>query len=324
MKSWKDNSFSTLICFFGPAEFFHFQGCNILREYWTKITGSKAQTLEAHDIQKSEQFTTIWEQRSMLEQNSLYIIPRVEKIRDFNKKLNLIPMKNKIDNPICLSYVGSKIPSNLEKNLNRLRFELIPCFQATDQEIPLIISDFLKKHRLKLHTDSIKLLLAHIGNDLFKLENEIKKLSLLFPSTTKILQCDDIAHFLGLLREDHAFKLTQFFLGHRYNEALLFCDHLLQRGESTIAILGILSRHIRTALKISSLNTKNIPISEQSRSLFLPYSITSSYHKYLSKVSDKILEKSLLLCQQTDMNLKSSRRIPEDLALSTIISTLQV
>lgn len=168
MKSWKDNSFSTLICFFGPAEFFHFQGCNILREYWTKITGSKAQTLEAHDIQKSEQFTTIWEQRSMLEQNSLYIIPRVEKIRDFNKKLNLIPMKNKIDNPICLSYVGSKIPSNLEKNLNRLRFELIPCFQATDQEIPLIISDFLKKHRLKLHTDSIKLLLAHIGNDLFK------------------------------------------------------------------------------------------------------------------------------------------------------------
>lgn len=319
---WRKYKTSELIMVWGPNEYLLYKALSSLKGTWTQVFKTSPQTLEQKDIQNPQQFTALWEERNMFEPDPLYIIPQVEKKKDFGKYLKLIPGNGSLQSPLCFSYKGNSLPQAITKECSRIKARLIPCFDPSPRDIPKLVKSIMKDLGVFLDQSGLLVLLDTLGDDLFKLENELRKLALVFLDHNKPLSAKDISPYLGLLREDHAFALSQYLLDNKPQKAEALILDLLGRGESSIAILGILARHLRTSLKVIAGIRKNVPASELARSLRMPFSVIGNYSRYARNLSSKRLVACLELCQAADMEFKSSSKLPDDLLLSQIIQTL--
>ncbi|NRA44035.1 MAG: DNA polymerase III subunit delta [Oligoflexales bacterium] len=321
-KLWSKHQTSQVIMVWGPNEYLLHKALLILRKAWFKQLKTHPQTLEQKDIQNPQQFTALWEERNMFEPDPLYLVPRVEKKKDFAKYLKLVPGSSSLQSPLCFSYKANSLPQAINKECARIKAHLIPCFDPSPRDIPNLSKSLMKELGVYLDQSGLALLLDTLGDDLFKLENELRKLALVFLGRKEALSAKDISPYLGLLREDHAFALSQYLLENKPQKAQALVLDLLQRGESSIAILGILARHLRTSLKVVDAMRKNIPSSELARSLRMPFSVVNNYTRYARNLSSRRLVACLELCQSADMDFKSSSKVPDDLLLSEIILTL--
>ena len=319
---WGKYQTSQVIWVWGANEYLLHKALLGLKQTWSQTFKTSPQTLEQKDIQNPQQFTALWEERNMFEPDPLYLIPRVEKKKDISKYLKLIPSSTSLQSPICFSYKSSSLPQAISKECSRIKAHFIPCFDPSPRDIPKLIKSVMKEVGICLDQSGLILLHDTLGDDLFKLENELRKLALVFLDRKETLSAKDISPYLGLLREDHAFALSQYLLDHKPQQAQALVLDLLGRGESSIAILGILARHLRTSLKVVAALKKNVPASELARSLRMPFSVVNNYARYARNLSYKRLISCLELCQNADMDFKSSSKLPDDLILSEIILTL--
>ena len=319
---WSKAQTSQVIWVWGPNEYLLHRALLSLKKSWTKALKTTPQTLEQKDIQSPQQFTALWEERNMFEPDPLYLMPRVEKKKDFAKYLKLVPGAASLQSPLCFSYKGNALPQAINKECSRIKAHLIPCFDPSPRDFPNLVKSIMKELGVPLDQSGLALLMDTLGDDLFKVENELRKLALVFLDRKEPLGAKDISPYLGLLREDHAFALSQYLLDNKPHKAQALVLDLLQRGESSIAILGILARHLRTSLKVIAAIQKNIPSSELARSLRMPFSVVNNYARYARSLSSRRLVACLELCQNADMDFKSSSKVPDDLILSEIILTL--
>ncbi|MFK7824222.1 MAG: DNA polymerase III subunit delta [Oligoflexales bacterium] len=321
-KLWNKSQTSQVIWIWGANEYLLHKALLSLKQTWSQTFKTSPQTLEQKDIQNPQQFTALWEERNMFEPDPLYLIPRVEKKKDISKYLKLIPSSTSLQSPICFSYKTNSLPQAISKECTRIKAHLVPSFDPSPRDFPTLVKSVMKEVGVHLDQSGVMLLLETLGEDLFKLENELRKLALVFLDRKEALSAKDISPYLGLLKEDHAFALSQYLLDNNPHKAQALVLDLLGRGESSIAILGILARHLRTSLKVLAAIKNNIPSSEMARNLRMPFSVVNNYTRYARSLSYKRLITCLELCQNADMNFKSSSKLPDDLILSEIILTL--
>ncbi len=173
-----------------------------------------------------------------------------------------------------------------------------------------------KSFSLNLDDDALELLIDLIGNDFFKLNNELKKLSLIFREDTNLLSAKSISPELGMLRQDHAFTLTDHILSHKKEAALKLIDQLLTRGESSISILGIIARHCRNSLAFKRQQVLGEPVEVR-----LPFHVKRTYQSYCQNLDERRISEALSFCQKVDSSLKSSG-MSEFILLSSVIDKL--
>lgn len=156
---------------------------------------------------------------------------------------------------------------------------------------------------------------------MFTVENEIRKLSLIFADCSETLSADQLAPYLDCLKEEHAFKLDQSLISGNIATAQALLHDLLRRGESHLAILGILAHHCRKALQVYYLNKEGKQVREISQAIGLPFNIVKNYIPYARKSSPQKFKTALFQCQEADIIFKTSR-IQSEIILSDVITTL--
>lgn len=308
-----------IIVIFGPSEHLHGMAIQQFRNLWTQLPNTSLQAIDAVEI-NGDFLSQVWSQESMFEPKGFYIFRRVEKKTDFSKFLGAL-----IDSPprqhLCFSILSPSIPVKLAAALKGLDHVTIPCFEPAPFEMDRYVQNQLIRHNIKMHPEAFALFRQAIGQDLSTIDNELSKLNLIFTDQKKEIHADDLAPILGFLRQDQVFQLDKLFLTGKTQEALALVLSLNKRGESPLAILGIITAHIRKSLRISRHLKDGLTAEQIAGSLKLPLPVIKSYTGYIRMKSPQAMIQALRLCQKADQQLKGSG-IEGDLILSQLVYLL--
>ena len=246
-------------------------------------------------------------QRDLFQPNTqLYIIRSKDEQRSLWKAL--LEVKIKFCHVLLFNCRKKSLSAASQKNFKTLKAKLIACPSPRPYEYAQHLQRICTQHKLQLDRRGQQLLLEHGGLQLDALANEVQKLALIF-GTSKIT-ATDIAPHLGLLREDSSFAILDLLLNKQHSRAQLTVEKLLQRGESAIAILGLLAYFLRNLILASEGQLK------------LPPRQVTRYQSLARHYQPTACLSLLAHCQQADMLLKTSRLRPE-LVLGNILLRLR-
>ncbi len=302
---------------FGPCDYLKVK----TEEKFIKEYQGSCMRLPAEKV-GSKELDEMFFQDSIFDPSLLYIIKNVEKKGDFSKNLAILKASTAIRNTILLHSNYKTVPKALQKEMDRLGGTMIPCYGPNAYELKRFIVALAKRFQLNLSDSASEFLSSSIGNDFFSLENEIRKLSLIFSEAQgATITADQIAPYTDYLKEENAFKLDQFIMQKELGHAQALLHDLLKRGQSPLALLGILSHHCRKSLQIHSLLMRHQGVNDIIKVVRMPMFILRSYVDYVKKSSHQKFKTALLECNEADIMLKTSK-IDHDLVLSRILLTL--
>jgi DNA polymerase III delta subunit len=320
-KAWVPGAAPSLTIAWGDSDYFLNKACTAFRNQFQAQEAVYYGSFDAVQLSPDE-FMGLTRASGMFDPTSAYCIRRVHEAKEFWKNLANILHVRVLQNHLLLCIEGSKIPVKFLDQCQRLECLMIPCFQLSGVDLHTYVVLLCRKFELLVSQAGQKFLLECVGDDLYRLENEVQKLSLIFSESKDEVSQDDIAHYLGILREDHAFKLTNLLMERRPADAMVLVADLMQRGESSLAILGIMTRHLRIAIKVAIVRQVESRDYEIARKLQLPAFIIKSYNQYVKKASVRALSHALTLCQRADVLLKTSRCANEDVLIGSIIEAM--
>ena len=142
----------------------------------------------------------------MFAERQVVLLKEGQQMRDIDK------LEGYINNPLLstvfvVSYKEKKIDgrSKLAKLLKE-KGELLSTKKMYENQLPEWISALAESKGYSLSEKALMLLVAHIGNDLSRINNEIEKLAVNLGSRTTITE-DDIEKYVGVSKEYNAFEL---------------------------------------------------------------------------------------------------------------------
>ena len=137
------------------------------------------------------------------------------------------------------------------------RIVCLPLPKADSQELKQWLAERSRHHGAHLSPDAVEQLLAFVGNDLRLLDSELAKLAAFGEGQT--VTVDQVRQLVSYTRETVIFELTDA-LGHRdVRAALRKARELLDEGESSYAVLGMVGRHISSLLRARDLLDRGVP-----------------------------------------------------------------
>jgi len=311
-----------LVVLRGEADFLVTETARSLRI----IYEAKSWAIERWDAPQvnPERFLQATAAASLFDPETLTFINQAQGKNDLVNQLATVRQAKDIQNPVCLLWRGGDIPAKMQKELDRLQAFVLSCDEPAPWEFRDFVVDRAQHYQMKLAGDAADLLLEAVGTDLFKLDNELNRVSLTLgvPGQMAIVTAEALRPLLGFLREDHIFKLDQFLCQEAYGRALLLLKDLLDRGEKALGLLAILAMHCRKALQIQAgVRTGQNP-AEMAKTLRLPPSVIQSYMGYVQRRPPQGFAKALRLCHEADRRLKS-RSEGEEIWLNQIIWELR-
>lgn len=306
----KSGQLPRIIVVWGPSEYLLNKTCKIAKNSWLRQTNSPAVVHESSNLIK-DGLDVVFEQAGLFTASSLHIVRRAEKIKSLENKLSNLQFSS---NNIIFWIEASRRPNKLFKALSSYRPQEITCSSPKPRELHLFLKDLCQERKLNIEQKAYQLILQAVGEDLYELENTIEKLSLEFAFSEKHeISVDQIASSIGVLREDHAFKLVDHILNRRLSNAYILIDDLICRGIEPLAILGILARHLRNAIKLLEPGNDGVN---------LPPFVKRQYASYLKIKKFDDLKQAMIFCQKIDLQLKSNKKLSPTIQLNSLLTIL--
>jgi DNA polymerase III delta subunit len=311
--------FPHLVICFGASDYLLLKTSFALKSSWNKLAENSS-SIDAQDLD-AETLGELVRETPIFSPKFLYVVRGVEKRSDFWRYLSEFKDKKDFRNCLTLLVNNPKILEKLRAEAKRLGATLIECVEPKPYEIPQYVGGVAKKYGLNLTNDAKNLVVECLGKELSVLDNEIKRLALIFPASQTILNSRDIAPYLNFLKEDLGSKLRNLILQHSYSHAQALIFSLLRRGESGLALLGMLAKHCRSSLKVSYLLRQGYTYKEIATKTQLQSYQIAGYAKYMESSSKAKLTAALKLCTEADSALKSSR-VSEEVVLGQILASM--
>jgi DNA polymerase-3 subunit delta len=144
----------------------------------------------------------------MFAERQVVLLKEAQQMKDIDK------LESYIANPLSstvfvVSYKGKTIDkrSKLSKILKQ-NGEILSSKKLYDNQLPEWTNDFIQSHGLTIAPRALILLVDHIGNDLSRIANEFKKVSMNLGDRKNITE-DDIENFVGISKEYNVFELQE-------------------------------------------------------------------------------------------------------------------
>jgi DNA polymerase III delta subunit len=232
----------------GDSDFLRYKACERIKAIWATLTGQSPMFMESLDLDGG-QFQSLWSQRNLFEPEPLYILRRAHLQRQLSTWLGKIKQVGFVKSHFLID-CGEKISTEIKKQSIRLNATIIPCVEPTkDLEIIAYINSLSKRLGVTFLDDAAQLILNSVGRDLSKISNQVQALSLEFCSLGRPITRKDILHSVGQIREDDVFNLFGVLRNSKAADSYLLLENFLNRGESAIALTGILSRFAREQIE---------------------------------------------------------------------------
>jgi len=270
-----------------------------------------------------QDFQDEFQQASMFEEKKLVVLKNVFANPEFQKSFKKGAKKFINSEDIIVISETGKISSkdSLFKWLKQ---------KATFQEFELLegakleawIKEEFQKQRAKIAPQALKTLIDFVGNDLWRLSNEIKKL-VNYKRKDKILKISkkDVELLVKPKIEPNIFKTIDFIASSKKKKALELLKGHLEKGDSPLYLLSMINFQFRNLLIIRDFIEKGKPYYLISKETSLhPYTIKKSY-ALAKRFSMSELKKIYQKIFQVDLDIKTGKITPE-VALDLLIAQI--
>lgn len=309
------------IFFYGQDTYRSRQKLNELIEHYKKSHKSglnlkyfNVKSLKLRDFEDEIQQTSMFKEKKLIILTNTFLNPEF-------KKYLLTKIKNlaKSDDIILFYEEGEPIQRDS-------LFKLLKECAKSQEFKPLEgekLKNWLKKElanfKAKITPQALELLINYVGNDLWQLNNEIKKLVSF--KAGKEIETKDIELLVKPKIESDIFKTIEAVAFKNKKQALSLIHKHLEKGDSPLYLLSMINFQFRNLLIIKDLIARNRPY----------YSIlkTSRLHPFVVKKSWQLANKFTLpelkkIYQkifQADLNIKTGK-ITSETALDLLLSEL--
>jgi DNA polymerase-3 subunit delta len=293
----------------------------IIKEY-KKIhqSGLNLISLEGKDI-TFQDLKDQFQQTSMFKEKKLLVLKDIFSNKDFKEKFAKEIKRFISSEDIILIVEKGTISANdsLFKTLKK---------KAKWQEFKPLKREKLKawlkkefeKYKTRIKPDALEKLIEFLGNDLWRLSNEVKKL-VNFKGRGGEIEIGDVELLVKPKIETDIFKTIDFIAKNNKKKAFELLKKHLEKGDSPLYLLSMINFQFRNLLMIRDLIDKNTPFYLISKKTKLhPYVVKKSYplaKKFklseLKKIYQKIFE--------VDLNIKRGR-IEAETGLDLLIAQI--
>ncbi len=176
-----------------------------------------------------------------------------------------------------------------------------------------------EKYKLKIDPVAENTLLLYVGNDLWQLENEIKKLVNFKPG--KIIKKEDIILQIKPKTENDIFKTIDAISQKDKKQALSFLHKHLDDGDNSLYLLSMVAYQFRNLLIIKEMIDSGLPYAViQKKSGLNPFMVRKTYY-LCGQFTFLELKKIYRKIFQIDLNIKTGK-IDAETALDLLVATV--
>ncbi|MEJ5364308.1 MAG: DNA polymerase III subunit delta [Desulfosoma sp.] len=156
-----------------------------------------------------------------------------------------------------------------------------------------------------------------VGPDLYALEREIEKLCLYVGDAPRIT-AEDVDAACSRVRSEHIFKLMDHVAERRPEAAFEALRQVLLKGDSPLALMALLARHVRLMWQIKDGLARGETVAAMGRKLHLPAFVVEKTARHAPRFSAEALEHLHGTLTAVDLALKTTALSP-DRALEAVI-----
>jgi len=174
-----------------------------------------------------------------------------------------------------------------------------------------------EKYKAKPTEESIDKLIEYVGNDLWRLENEIKKII----NFRKIIKKEDIEFLVKPKIETNIFNTIDAIAKKEKHKALKLLHQHLENGDSPTYLLSMISLQFRNILIIKDLIERKYTYNDIIKKTKLhPFVVQKNYYQ-AKKFNIQELKKIYQKIFETDLNIKTGKINP-DIGLDLLIAEI--
>jgi len=259
-------------------------------------------------------------QTSMFKEKKLAVVTNLFASSDFKEEF----FKNKKEfldsEDIILIYEEKDFNKNnslfkfLKKNAKCQEFKFF-----TGQKLKDWIKKEFDRYKTKIDPEVLEKLIEYVGNDLWQMSNEIRKLASFRNNET--VKAEDIKLLVKSKVETDIFKTIDAIADKNKKQALNLLHKHLEKGDSPLYLLSMINYQFRNLLIVKDLIEKHKPYNIiLKRSGLHPFVVKKSYYQSqkftfqeLKRIFQKIFKK--------DLDIKTGRIRPE-IALDSLIAEI--
>ncbi len=270
-----------------------------------------------------QDFKDAFQQRSIFKEKRLIVLTNIFSNKDLKQSF-LKNIKNLTDSKdVIVISEKNKILANdplfkiLKKKVICQEFKPIK-----GQSLENWVKKEIEKYKVKIEPEALQQIIDFIGNDLWRFSNEIKKLvNYKGKNSNLIITKQDIELLVRPKVEPDIFQTINFLASKNKKQALSLLKKHLEKGDSPLYLLSMISFQFRNLLMIRELIDKNRPYFVISKETKLhPYVVKKS-HAQAQRFSLSELKKIYQKIFEVDLNIKTGKLEPET-ALELLITQI--
>ncbi len=155
----------------------------------------------------------------MFGERKVVLLKEAQQMKDIDRLENYIqkPLSSTV---LVVSYKDKKLDSRTKfSKAVKQHGELLSTKKIYENQLPEWTKQLIESFGLSINHTALLLLVDHIGNDLNRLKNEIKKISINL-NNKKIITEDDIENYVGVSKEFNVFELQDAISQKNFSKAI--------------------------------------------------------------------------------------------------------
>jgi DNA polymerase III subunit delta len=207
-----------------------------------------------------------------------------------------------------------KLYKLLAKPRQAQEFKLLP-----EAEVPGWVKTAVARRGGKIEAAAVAKLAAYVGNDLWKLNNEIDKLVLY--RAGKIIRSQDVETMVKARLDENVFHLVDAIGEQNLSKSLQLLHEQFEQGENEIRLLGMITYQFRNLAQVVSLVEKNVPEAEIKAQTGLHPFVVRKTMSQARRFSFAKVKKIYDMLVRTDLAMKTSK-LDKKTALDLLVTGL--
>ena len=253
------------------------------------------------DLKENEQFLEKMNINSIVSSRELVVLKRAEKLKNIEEILKYIANLEIVNKEIIIDYdkedgkFGAKLKKLLDELEKNRKMKVFLFQKETEEEIRAYIVN-----ELRINGRDLALLLEMIGNNPFKVRNEVEKIKI-FLNGEKF-DIKKIKNVVSVEKEYRIYEMTQNILLNKPAEVMRY----LEQKKEYMGILYSLYSELETMYKISSLKKRGRKFSRNYNAFKMEFEEIKEVFKSNNRIPNSyVIFKKLELEQNyTNLNLK--------------------
>ncbi|MFH1784008.1 MAG: DNA polymerase III subunit delta [bacterium] len=243
-----------------------------------------------------------------LSKKRLVVVKRLEKLKQAAQKKLLEFLEDPVETTCLVLVVGARINKTSEffGKLSRKAVSVVfwPLF---DNEVIPWIQNASRKRAKTISTEAAAYLKEYVGNDLFRLGNQIDQV-IMYTGERKSIGLKDVEDVTADIRVGDIYEMIDAIGARQKGRSLKILNKLLEKGEEPVSILWHITARLRKFLEAQELMRKNIPYMQLARQLGINTFMDKNFQKHAGSFSETKLMESFSDMLEVDRDIKTGRK----------------